>query len=41
MATIFDLLQTARCDPLAERRWTLPGKPRGPRALQLHVHAGV
>jgi hypothetical protein len=33
MDTIFDLLQTAICDPLAERRWEPLGKPRGHMAL--------
>ena len=29
----FNQLQSLMCDPLAERRCTLPGKPRGQRAL--------
>jgi transposase len=29
----FDLLQTAMCDPLTERRCNLPGKSQGPLAL--------
>jgi hypothetical protein len=29
----FDLLQTARCDPLTERRCKLPGKSQGQLAL--------
>jgi len=31
--SICDLLQTPICDPLAERRWVLPGKPQGHMAL--------
>jgi transposase len=37
----FDLLQTAMCAPLAERREELPGKPRGHMALARHCHAGA
>ena len=29
----FDLLQTAMCDPLTERRCNLPGKSQGQLAL--------